>query len=128
MTKIIDIEQRLKLEQKKKVKIDREKKLEVVRKFMQCKRCMARCAMCGVQFDTKELYKRHPGPHRLCTACEEDYKEFQAITETGGDSPLYWHNREWLVLWQAWLDYQKAIKDYTESPEFIELLREVGWH
>ncbi len=128
MSKIIDIEDRLKLEQKKKLKVDREKKLEVVRKFMQCKRCMARCAMCNVQFDTQELYRRQPGPYRLCSACEEDYKEYQDIVASGGESPFYWHNDAWLALWRAWLDYQQSIKDYTESPEFIELMREVGWH
>ena len=38
MSKIIDIEDRLKLEQKKKHKVDKAKKLEAVRKILQCTR------------------------------------------------------------------------------------------
>ena len=65
MTKVIDIEDRLRLEQKKKAKVEKAKKLEAVRKIMQCSRCLARCARCGIQFDTTEMYKRYPG----LTAC-----------------------------------------------------------
>ena len=54
MSKVIDIEDRLKLEQKKKARVDKAKKTEAVRKVVQCTRCMARCARCGVQFDTTE--------------------------------------------------------------------------
>ena len=42
MSKVIDIEDRLKLEQKKKAKVDKAKKLEAVRKAIQCTRCLAR--------------------------------------------------------------------------------------
>ena len=44
MSNIIDIEGRIKLEQKKKAKVDRAKKMEAVRKVVQCTRCLARCA------------------------------------------------------------------------------------
>jgi hypothetical protein len=30
-------------------------------------------------------------------------------------------------LWQSWLDYQQALKEYGESPEFVDLVREVEW-
>ena len=32
--------------------VNKAKKTEAVRKVVQCTRCMARCARCGVQFDT----------------------------------------------------------------------------
>jgi hypothetical protein len=101
MSKIIDIEDRLKLEQKKKLKVDKAKKLEAVRKILQCTRCLARCHKCGMQI--------------------------MRLKDEGGESPLYWHNEAWQALWQTWLDYQQALKDYGESPEFIELVREVEW-
>ncbi len=127
MSKVIDIEDRLKLEQKKKHKVERAKKVEAVRKVIQCTRCMARCARCSVQFDTQEMYKRYKGPFRLCPSCQEEYEEFLRYQEKGEESPCYWHNREWRAAWQKWLDYQQALKDYGESPEFIELIREVEW-
>ena len=38
MSKVIDIEDRIRLEQKKKAKVDRAKKMEAVRKTVQCTR------------------------------------------------------------------------------------------
>ncbi len=127
MSKVIDLEKRLQLEQKKKVKIDKAKKLEFIRKFLQCKRCLARCSMCGVQFDPQEMYKRHKGPYRFCSSCQEEYDEYLRVKESGADTSLYYHNKEWLEIWENWLRYQESLKKYTESPEFIELLREVDW-
>ena len=71
------------------------------------------------------MYKRYSGPYRLCAFCQEEYEDFQRITEKGQESIYYWHNREWVALWQTWVDYQKAMKAYGESPEFIDLVREV---
>jgi Pyruvate/2-oxoacid:ferredoxin oxidoreductase delta subunit len=127
MSKVIDIEDRLKLEQRKKAKVDKAKKLEAVRKTIQCTRCLARCAKCNIQFDTQEMYQRFKGPYRFCASCQEEYEEFVRLRGTEEQSPYYWHNKHWLLVWQAWLDYQQAMKDYGESPEFIELMREVEW-
>jgi hypothetical protein len=128
MSKVIDIEKRLQQEQKKKAKIDKSKKLEYIRKFLQCKRCLARCSMCGVQFDSQEMYRRHQGTFRFCSSCQDEYDEFQRVKELGEDTSVYWHNAEWLAIWENWLNYQESLQKYTESSEFIELLREVDWH
>jgi hypothetical protein len=85
MSKIIDIEDRIKLEQKKRAKVDRAKKMEAVRKVVQCTRCLARCAKCGVQFETHEMYKRHQTPHRFCASCQEEYEDFRRIKEKGDE-------------------------------------------
>jgi Pyruvate/2-oxoacid:ferredoxin oxidoreductase delta subunit len=127
MTKVIDIEDRLRLEKKKKTMVEKGKKMEAVRKIIQCTRCLARCARCGIQFDTQEMYKRHKGPYRFCPGCQEEYERYMRYKESGEESPFYWHNREWRALWQSWLDYQQALRAYGESPEFIDLLREVEW-
>jgi len=127
MTKVIDIEDRLRLEKKKKTKVEKAKKMEAVRKIIQCTRCLARCARCGIQFDTQEMYKRHKGPYRFCPGCQEEYEGYMRYKESGDESLFYWHNREWRALWQSWLDYQQALRAYGESPEFIDLLREVEW-
>lgn len=126
MSKIIDIEERLKLEQKKKLKVDRTKKLEAVRKILQCTRCLSRCLKCGLHFETQQMYKRYQG-FRFCDSCQEEYEEFLRLSKEGGEATFYWHNRQWLRTWQTWIDYQKALKDYGESPEFLDLVREVEW-
>jgi hypothetical protein len=126
MSKVIDIEGRIKLEQKKRAKVDRAKKMEAVRKTVQCTRCLARCAKCAVQFETHEMYKRPKGPYRFCPFCQEEYEDLLRIKE-GEESPFYWHNKEWVAHWQAWIDYQQAVKKYGESQEFIDLVREVEW-
>jgi hypothetical protein len=125
MSKVIDLEDRLKLEQKKKQKEERTKKMEAVRKIMQCTRCLARCFKCGVQFETHEMYRRFKSPFRFCSGCQEEYDEFVRLKEKGGETPNYWHNKEWLRMWQTWLDYQQALKNYGDSPEFLELVREI---
>lgn len=125
--KVIDIEDRLKLEQKKKLKVEKAKKVEAVRKVLQCTRCLARCHKCGVQFDTTAMYKRYQGRFRFCDSCQEEYDEYLRLQAEGGESPYYWHNRQWRRLWQTWLEYQEALKEYGESPEFIDLVREVEW-
>jgi hypothetical protein len=127
MSNVIDIEKRLQLEQKKKAKVDKGKKLEYIRKFLQCKRCLARCSMCGVQFDPQEMYKRQQSSYRFCSGCQEEYEEFMRVKEKGEDTTYYWHNEEWLAIWENWLKYQESLQKYTESTEFIELLREVDW-
>jgi len=127
MSKVIDLEKRLQQEQKKKVKVEKAKKLEFIRKFLQCKRCLARCSMCGMQFDPQEMYKRYHGPYRFCSSCQDEYDEYVRVKESGEETTIYYHNQEWLTLWENWLKYQESLKKYTESPEFIELLREVDW-
>jgi hypothetical protein len=127
MSKIIDIEGRLKEGQQKRLKIDKAKKAEAVRKVLQCTRCLARCLKCGVQFDTQGMYKRYKGPFRLCESCQEEYEQFLRVRDAGETSPCYWHNRQWRRVWQTWLDYQQAMKEYGDSSEFLDLVREVEW-
>ena len=128
MSKVIDMEGRLRSEQKKKkAQEQKAKKLEAVRKILQCTRCLARCIKCGVQFETQEMYKRFQGPYRFCSSCQEEYEEYLRLKETAGESPCYWHNKEWLRVWQCWMGFQEALKGYGESPEFIDLVREVEW-
>jgi hypothetical protein len=124
MPKIIDIEERLRLEQKKKLKVDKAKKLEVVRKILQCTRCLSRCVKCGLHFETQQMYKRYR-EFRFCESCQEEYEEFQRLEQAGTEPRHYWHNRQWRQTWQTWLAYQQALKDYGESPEFLDLVREV---
>jgi hypothetical protein len=128
MSNVIDIEKRLQQEQKKKAKVDKSKKLEYIRKFLQCKRCLARCSMCGVQFDPQDMYRHHHPLYRFCNGCQEEYEEFLRVKERGEDTSVYWHNDEWLAIWENWVNYQESLQKYTESAEFIDLLREVDWH
>jgi succinate dehydrogenase/fumarate reductase-like Fe-S protein len=78
MSKVIDIEDRLKLEQKKKRKVDKAKKMEAVRKILQCTRCLARCHKCGVQFDTTKMYKRYQGPSGFARAARRNTTSLSA--------------------------------------------------
>ena len=127
MSNVIDIEKRLQLEQKKKAKVDKAKKLEFIRKFLQCKRCLARCSMCGVQFDPQDMYKRHHGSFASAAVVRKNMMNFCGSRKKGRIPPYYWHNEEWLAIWENWLNYQESLQKYTESSEFIELLREVDW-
>lgn len=126
MSKIIDIEERLKQEQQKKLQVDRAKKREMVRKILQCTRCLSRCVKCGLHFETQQMYKRYKG-FRFCDSCQEEYDEYLRLTQGQGEPRYPWHNRQWRRTWETWLAYQQALKEYGESPEFLDLVREVEW-
>lgn len=43
--------------------------------------------------------------------------------EEGGE--LYWQNREWMATWEAWIEYQKAMRKCENSRAFKALLSEL---
>ena len=76
MSKVIDIEDRIKLEQKKKAKVDQAKKLEAVRKVVQCT-AVARPLVPSAGSSSRPTKctssKKVPQP---CPFCREEYEDF----------------------------------------------------
>lgn len=126
MSNVIEIENRLRSARRQKEEAERLKKISVVRKFMECTQCMLKCSKCGAQMDLPEAVNRDTStPYRFCLNCQEEYEEYMKHQLGQANDTLYWYNREWQDIWRNWIEYQKALQNYKDSPEFKKLLREL---
>lgn len=105
----------------------RKRKIEALRKTLQCSRCLIRCAKCGAQLGPEERYhNRYAAPYVFCTNCQEEYEEYRALKEGKLKQPrYYWHNEAWMKVWESWLEHQKCLEGYRQSKEFLKLMEEV---
>ncbi len=124
MAEVIDFSGR------KKVRDDLEHtdQLESLKALLHCNYCAHRCARCGGHGEPTHLVTHAPRglSFRLCSACRDDYLQLVRHLETGRppDGPS-WHNRQWVHLWLAWLEYQAGLARYLTSPEVIRILEEL---
>jgi hypothetical protein len=105
----------------------RQRKIEALRKIFQCTRCVVKCARCGAQIDSSaEECTRFAAPYGFCRSCQQEYEEYRARVEGRlADSDCYWQNSTWMQVWETWLQHQKALDQYRQSKEFLQLLDEV---
>jgi hypothetical protein len=103
----------------------RQLKIEALRKIFQCTRCVVKCSKCGAQTDPQEQ-SRFAAPYSFCKSCRQEYEEYRTRVE-GHQSDLdcYWHNSAWMKVWETWLQHQKALDQYRQSKEFLQLMDEV---
>ena len=100
MAEIISLDNKLQISKQKKSELARKRKLIAVKKVFQC-------------------------THRFCESCAEEYIEYIERLKGRGNPECYWHNAEWLDLWQKWIDYQGALDRYMKSKAFAKLLNEL---
>jgi hypothetical protein len=85
--------------------------------------------MCGLRPETTEASEGSPAKTSgltLCEDCKAEYEEFLAISKGEKQPDVFWHNKEWLDIWSAWLNYRKAITAFVASPEFKLLVEEIN--
>lgn len=106
---------------------ERRRKIESLRKIFQCTRCLLKCAKCGTQLDMQgSAQSRYATPYPFCNNCKEEYDEYRARVEGGKNSSKhYWHNENWMQVWDSWLKHQQCLDTYRQSKEFLQLLHEV---
>lgn len=103
----------------------RKLKIESLRKIFQCTRCVVKCSKCGAQIESHE-YDRFAGPYNFCKSCMHEYEEYRVRAGgTQADSDCYWRNSAWMKVWETWVQHQKALDQYRQSKEFLQLLDEV---
>ncbi|MGV8073665.1 MAG: hypothetical protein AB2L11_03775 [Syntrophobacteraceae bacterium] len=105
----------------------RQRKIEALRQVFQCTRCMLKCAKCGIQLDKEgDESVRYAGPYTFCRNCSEEYEEYKERSEGKQVPPkYYWHNEQWMKVWDGWLEHQSSLDQYRQSKEFLQLIREV---
>lgn len=128
MDKVTNIEEKIKSKKQKKQLEQYSEKIEAIQKVVQCSSCHFRCAMCGHNLRDSDSSNDVPSPSfgfAFCENCRAEFEDFLAISREKKDPDVFWHNKEWLKMWSAWLNYRQAINGFINSPEFKSLLEEL---
>lgn len=127
--KIVSLGDRIRNKKLLEEKEKNQGKVETIRSIVQCASCHMKCAMCGLHLDRPDMSSES----RLlslglvfCKSCGDEYKDFMANIEGEKGTKLFWHNKEWLDMWSAWLSYRKSVKAFINSPEFQLLLNDIN--
>ena len=126
MTKVVCITNRLEKKKLKERTRDLKQKVDTVQRIVYCASCQFRCTMCGLHCEVVHIPSPKTSPHdslRLCDNCRSEYEDFLKMARGKGKSHILWHNDEWMNLWSAWLEYQKALRSFEDSAEFSQLTR-----
>jgi len=126
MKKVLHITQRLEDKRRRALIETHKKRIETLKRVVQCASCQFKCAMCGYHL-TGEGDARPPDTHSLnmplCENCREEFEAFLEYKAGKRDPDAFWHTEAWARLWAAWFDYQQAIKGLRYSRDF-EMLNE----
>ncbi len=104
-----------------------QEKLEAARKVFMCIGCPSRCAKCGAQIESDHncCVGVKDFVFRFCPECSEEYSEYRLRKEGKQSREMYWHNEQWMLLWDAWIGYQESLVEYRKSKEFSQLLEDL---
>jgi hypothetical protein len=127
MSKIISLDDKLKLTAEQRADVMRKRKIMAVRKVFQCTHCAAKCERCGTSLgpENQGQAENPRVPYHFCDSCAEEYVEYIDRLQGKGDADAYWYNHVWMKIWQNWIEYQGAIDQYLRSKEFRQLLDEL---
>lgn len=124
MDKILNITERLEHRKRKEQVETYRDKFETVQRIVHCSGCRYKCAMCGRHMEPSEPESacRVDTEFNLCDSCRSEYEQFKKMKrDNTADSGLFWHNREWMALWAAWCEYQRAIFRFRKSFDLHEV-------
>ena len=109
MSKIISLDDKLKLSAEQRAEVERRRKIMAVRKVFQCTHCASKCERCGVSLGPEnQVQADNPRiPYHFCDSCAEEYMHYIDRLQGRKDSDAYWHNHAWMKVWQAWIEYQE---------------------
>lgn len=127
MSKIISLDDKLKMSAEQREVLGRKRKLMAVRKIFQCSHCASKCERCGTTIgpETQTRKDNFRIPYNFCESCSDEYIEYINRLQGKGNAKDYWYNHAWLRVWQSWIEYQGAIDQYLRSKEFRQLLNEL---
>ena len=125
MNNILNITEHLQEKKRRKREEICRDRLETVRRVVQCAACPFKCAMCGQHLQDDDLPCPAISPqsgHPLCESCHAEYQDFLRESRGGKEADdIVWHNQEWVALWAAWLEFQRALQAFSHSHEFKQI-------
>lgn len=122
MPKVIDLQGHIETEKQKKLDAEQKRMVDAARKVLVCFTCKMKCARCGSQVDVPASGLPAELPFHLCRTCAEDYLEYASFLRGAERKDIPWHNQEWQEMWQAWIEYQKALRRFQTSSAVRALL------
>ncbi len=127
MSKVIRLDERLKLTAKQRRRLERRRRIIAVHNVFQCTQCASKCQRCGASMGP---HKRDGDqdtqvPYNFCESCAEEYVAYINHLQGKHDPDDYWYSHAWLKVWQTWIEYQGAKDLYLRSKEFRRLLFEL---
>jgi hypothetical protein len=84
--------------------------------------------MCGLYLKEEDSTKETPHASlglMLCASCRSEFDDFLSVSRGQQQSEVFWHNKEWVKMWSAWIEYRKAMTAFVGSPEFKLLMEEL---
>lgn len=126
--KIVSLADRLESKRQKKQIARYRGKIETIQKIIQCGSCQIRCALCGLHLKKEESSTDIPHASlglTLCESCRSEFDDFLSVSKVQQQSEVFWHNKEWVKMWSAWINYRKAMTAFVESPEYKLLMEEL---
>lgn len=126
MEKILNITGRIEEKKQKQQAESYRNKIETAQRIVRCSSCHFRCAMCGYHLESSDRSSSQVLSHLdlcLCENCRNDFEEFLSMRNGKKESDIPWHNKAWLKLWSSWVDYQQAIREFSDSDEFKQSYR-----
>lgn len=128
MSKVIRLNEKLKVTTAQKAAAQRRQKIRSVLKVFHCANCASKCERCGAALlgAQGEQMANPRIPYHFCSGCAEEYVDYIQRLQGEGDPQAYWHNHHWIRAWHAWIEYQSAADQYLRSKEFRRLLDEMG--
>ena len=126
--KIVSLSERLESKRHKK-QIERYRgKTETIQKIIQCGSRQIRGSTCGLYLKKPETATEIPHTSMglmLCESCKSEFDDFLSVSRGQQQSEVFWHNKEWVKMWSAWINYRKAMTAFVDSPEFKLLMEEL---
>ena len=104
----------------------RQRKIEALKRMIQCTRCMMKCIKCGAPIESGDDAPHYASPYDFCADCAGEYEEYRERADGARSTPkYYWHNDAWMKVWESWLNHQQRLDHYKQSREFLKLVEEV---
>ena len=126
MNKIVNIKGIIESKKQERQRELHRGKVEAIQKVMQCSSCPLKCAMCGLHLsetDSSHISAPTLG-YSFCESSRKEFEDFLSISSGKKRPDLFWHNKEWIHMWSAWLNYQQAISGFINSTEIKSFLEE----
>lgn len=125
MEKVLSITARLH-DKKRKAQVEEYRdRFEAIQRVLQCSACQYKCAMCNRHIersDSSNPPPSSPGEFSLCDSCRSEFEAFKEASQKGGaEADVFWHNREWIELWECWIKFQRSIDGFRNSLNFNKI-------
>ena len=90
MTKVISLNDKLKLTEMEKEAAERKRKILTVHKIFQCTQCASKCERCGTTLgpDNHVLAGSTRIPYTFCDSCAEEYMDYIDKLQGKGDTRI----------------------------------------